>query len=83
VPEIAEDEQVLLLRQAIPISDGNDVHQKRWHNIELLLSEMPKRSSHLQARPAEAEMDNVLRQEGTWLSKHSISLKETSAGTDL
>jgi hypothetical protein len=69
VPDIAEDEQMLLLWQTIPSRDRNDVHQKRWHNTELLLSQVPKESANLQARPAETEMDNVLWQEGTRLGR--------------
>ena len=65
---IAEDEQMLFLRQAIPTSHGNDVHQERWHHTVLLFCKVPQERSHLQERPAQAEMDNVLREEGTRLS---------------
>jgi len=59
---------MLFLRQAIPPSYRDDVHQKRRHNTELLFCQMPEECAYLQPRPAEVEMDHVLRQEGTWLS---------------
>jgi hypothetical protein len=60
---------MLLLRQTVSASNGNDVHQERRHHIVLLFCEVPEECSHLQERPAEAEVDNVLREERTRLRK--------------
>jgi len=60
---------MLLLRQTVPTSDGNDVYQERRYYTLFLFCEVPEKRSHLQERPAEAEVDNVLREEGTWLRK--------------
>jgi hypothetical protein len=59
---------MLFLWQDIPTRDGNDVHQERWHHTVLLFCKMQEERSHLQERPAQAEMDNVLWEEGTRLS---------------
>ena len=60
---------MLLLRQTVPTSDGNDVYQERRHHTVFLFCEVPEERSHLQERPTEAKVDNVLRKEGTRLSK--------------
>jgi hypothetical protein len=60
---------MLLLRQTVPTSDGNDVYQERWHHLVFLFCKVPEECSHLQERSAEAEVDNVLREEGTRLRK--------------
>jgi len=67
VSRIAEDEQVLFLRQAVPTRHRDDVHKKRRYDTLLLRREMPKEPSRLQERSAEAEMDNILRKERTRL----------------
>ena len=59
---------MFFLRQTVPASNGNDVHQERRHHTILLFCKVPEERSHLQERPAQAEMDNVLREEGTRLS---------------
>jgi len=59
---------MLFLWQDIPTSDRNDVHQERWHHTVLLFCKVQEERSHLQERPAQAEMDNVLREERAWLS---------------
>ena len=64
----AEDKQMLFLWQDIPTSDRNDVHQERRHHTVLLFCKVQEERSHLQERPAQAEMDNLLREKGTRLS---------------
>jgi hypothetical protein len=59
---------MLFLWQNIPTSDWNDVRQERRHHTVLLCCKMQEERSHLQERPAQAEMDNVLREERTRLS---------------
>ncbi len=59
---------MFFLRQAISTSHRNDVHQERWHHLVLLFCKVPQERSHLQERPTQAEMDNLLREEGTRLS---------------
>ena len=59
---------MLFLWQNIPTSDWNDVHQERWHHTVLLCCKVPQERSHLQERPAQTEMDNVLREERARLS---------------
>jgi hypothetical protein len=75
VLHIAEDEQMFFLWQDIPTSDWNDVHQERWHHTVFLFCKMQEERSHLQERPAQAEMDNVLREEGTWLSNPLMAIQ--------
>ena len=65
---------MLLLRQTVPTSNGNDVHPERRHHIVFLLCKVPEECSPLQERPAEAEVDNVLREEGTRLRKGRTSI---------
>jgi len=64
---IAEDEQMLFLRQTVSTSDRNDVHSERWHHTALLLRTVQEEPSYLQERSTQAEMDNILREEGTRL----------------
>ena len=59
---------MFFLRQAIPTSHRNDVHQERWHHLVLLFCKVPQERSHLQEGPTQAEMDNVLREERARLS---------------
>jgi hypothetical protein len=60
---------MLLLRQTVPASDGNDVYQERRHHTVFLFCEVPEECSHLQERPTEAKVDSVLREKGTRLRK--------------
>jgi len=60
---------VFFLRQVIPTGHGNDVHQERWHHPVLLFCKVPQERSYLQKGSTQAEMDNLLREEGTRLSK--------------
>jgi hypothetical protein len=60
---------MLLLRQTVPASDGNDVYQERRYNIVFLFCKVPEERSHLQERPTEAEVDNVLWEKGTRLRR--------------
>jgi hypothetical protein len=85
VLRIAEDKQMLFLWQDIPTSDWNDVHQERRHHTVLLFCKVPEERSHLQKGPTEVEVDNVLREERTWLSEaeHPILARDGGHATVL